>query len=104
MDDLIRDLSYGIRLLVRRPGFTAVAIASLALGVGLNTTLFSVVNAVLAALVGRVLDSLIYGVSALDPMAHAAAAAALLAVVLLATLGPALAAARVDPLKALRSE
>src|SRR6187431_2157161 len=47
MENLIRDLAHGARLLARRPGFTAVAVASLALGVGLNTTLFSVVNAVL---------------------------------------------------------
>ena len=47
MENLIQDLKHGFRLLARRPGFTAVAIASLALGVGLNTTLFSVVNAVL---------------------------------------------------------
>ena len=47
MDQFIHDLGHGIRLLVRRPGFTAVAVLSLALGIGLNTTLFSVVNAVL---------------------------------------------------------
>jgi predicted permease len=47
MDELLHDLSHGVRLLVRRPGFAAVAILSLALGIGLNTTLFSVVNAVL---------------------------------------------------------
>jgi predicted permease len=47
MENLVRDLKHGLRQLARRPGFTAAAITSLALGVGLNTTLFSVVNAVL---------------------------------------------------------
>ena len=61
-------------------------------------------GAVLAAFVGRVLDSLLYGVSALDPVAYAVAAAILLVVVGLASVGPALTAARVDPLRALRSE
>ncbi len=59
---------------------------------------------VLAAFVGRVLDSLHNGVSALDPAAYAVAAAVLLVVVGLASVGPALTAARVDPLRALRSE
>jgi ABC-type antimicrobial peptide transport system permease subunit len=62
------------------------------------------VGAVLAALVARVLGALLYGVSALDPVAYAVAAAILVAVVALASLAPALAAARVDPLRALRSE
>lgn len=47
MHDLIRDLRYGVRMLLRRPGFTVVAALSLAAGIGLNTTMFSVVNAVL---------------------------------------------------------
>ena len=47
MTAFLRDLQQGARQLIRRPGFSAAAIASLALGIGLNTTLFSVVNAVL---------------------------------------------------------
>ena len=47
MTSFLRDLRHGARQLIRRPGFSAAAIASLALGIGLNTTLFSVVNAVL---------------------------------------------------------
>src|SRR6185436_14310314 len=47
MDAFLSDLGHGVRLLVRRPGFTAVAVLSLALCIGLNTTLFSIVNAVL---------------------------------------------------------
>jgi len=42
-----KDFAHGVRLLLRRPAFAVAAVTSLALGVGLNTTLFSVVNAVL---------------------------------------------------------
>jgi cell division protein FtsX len=62
------------------------------------------VGALLAALVGRVFSALLYGVSSLDPLAYAVAATVLLAVAAAANLVPALTAARVDPMRALRSE
>src|SRR5574342_184621 len=47
MDAFFIDLRFGARMLIKRPGFWAIAVATLAVGIGANTTIFSFVNSIL---------------------------------------------------------
>ena len=67
MDSIIKDIRYGVRALLKHPGFTAIVVITLALGIGASTAIFSVVNSVvLRPLPYRTADRIV-AIQELDP-------------------------------------
>lgn len=110
MNELFRDLIYGVRMMRKSPGFTVVAVITLSLGIGSSTCHLQrggrrLALGIAAALaVTRLMTSLLFGIGAADPMTFAVMTSVLLAVALLASYLPARRATKIDPIIALRYE
>ncbi|MGH9846543.1 MAG: hypothetical protein ACREEM_48210 [Blastocatellia bacterium] len=104
MSSLVQDLRYGARMLLKNPGFTLIAVVTLALGIGAVAAIGMAIGWLGAAALVRLLAGFLFGISALDAVTFAAIPVVLALVALLASYLPARRAARIDPLLALRVE
>jgi len=112
METLLRDIRYGLRSLLKHPGFTLVAIVTLSLGIGANTTIFSIINALILS-PPRITDPERVVAVWNTPrdrrsegyvVTFSVATLVLLGAAILASYVPARRATKVDPLVALRYE
>jgi|SRR2546430_10813724 len=115
---MLADLRYAARLLLKQPAFASIAILVLAVGIGANTAIVRLTLGgslrltaigvaagwVLSLAVSRILSSMLFATTAHDPLIFATVPALLLVVASIASMAPALKAARVDPVTALRAE
>ena len=117
MDTFWHDVRYGFRMLARKPGFTVVAILTLALGAGRGDVIWMVLRqgltlagvGIAMGLVGafattRLLGSLLFGVKPKDPATLLVVSVAMASVAVLACVIPAFRAMQVNPVIALRYE
>ncbi len=113
MQNLIRDIRFAFRSLVRKPGLAITAVTALGLGIGLTTAMFSIVNGVvlrglpvevMAFGLARMLSLVLFEVGAADPTVFVGIVAVLAVTGMVASFLPALRATRVDPTVAMRAE
>ena len=126
IDNLSQDIRQALRVIRRSPLATAVSVLTLALGIGAVTMALGAsggtvrqmilrqgvalvaggvfIGALAALALGRFLESMLYGVSPVDPLTYTGVIVVLAAVALLASWIPAARATRVEPVAALREE